>query len=335
MSQMNLLNLKSESSYLEKLISESPPNAVIGRRSLTARLQKVQQEIKELKNIPHPLIQGTISFRGKPVVDCHGIGAAFGTEAVKKFETIVAAKAASFLTPLSVAGKLPNRDQYRLIITGTVRGSFGFEFENHVDDNEFPCCQETSSYLEDAINEIVEFFESINDTDEKLADTLVETDTRVVNEVTNFLELLAKSEATCGLEFGTHSFCFKDVAEVRNSLQRLHKDNIHEENKIISGCFIGVLPHKRIFEFSTDSDNKILSGKISKNIEDPATINSLIKTPINIEVHITQVGSSKPKYLLTKMSNPISISENQVHTSTLFNKRATEKELVLVERCDE
>jgi hypothetical protein len=66
MSQMNLLNLKCEASYLEKLIAESPPNAVIGRRSLTARLQKVQQEIKELKNISHPLIQETISFRGKP-----------------------------------------------------------------------------------------------------------------------------------------------------------------------------------------------------------------------------------------------------------------------------
>jgi hypothetical protein len=68
MSQTDILNnLKSEASYLEKLIARLPPNAVINRLSLTARLQNIQQEIKELEETPHPLIQETISSRGKPV----------------------------------------------------------------------------------------------------------------------------------------------------------------------------------------------------------------------------------------------------------------------------
>jgi hypothetical protein len=47
---MNQLdNLLSEYRFLEKMIADAPKNAVIGRLSLTARLQAVREEIEELK----------------------------------------------------------------------------------------------------------------------------------------------------------------------------------------------------------------------------------------------------------------------------------------------
>jgi hypothetical protein len=154
------MNLLAECNYIKQMIADCPQDAFISRISLESRLKTVQHEAEELKKRLRfsSLIQGTISFRGKPVIDCYGIEASFSAEAIKKFETIIAAKAASYATQLSGKGKLPKRDQYRLIITGTVRGSFGFKLENQVPAKEFPDCQDASSYFEDAVNNTIDFF---------------------------------------------------------------------------------------------------------------------------------------------------------------------------------
>jgi hypothetical protein len=295
---MELSNLVTEHRYVEKLIEEIPEDAVISRMSLGYRLQDLKEEIEQLKEKPLPHIHGTISFQGKPVADHHGIGAAFGTDAFRKFETIVAAKAASYTAALSPKGKIPKQKQHCLLITGTTKGSFGFEFENFVENAEFPHSRETSSYVEDALNETLKLFDSVRGTDEELADAIFETDERVIRKTADFLKHLADSEAICGIEFGSQSFRFRDVSEVRCCFQRLRKDNIHVTDKMFRGGFVGVLPHKRVFEFLTSPEEELLSGKISPEITDPSIINTFLKKPVNITTHITQVGTSKPKYLL-------------------------------------
>jgi hypothetical protein len=135
-----------------------------------------------------------------------------------------------------------------------------------------------------------------------LANSLIEIDNRVINEVIEFFKFLDDSEAICGIEFGSRSFNFKSISEVQYCLKRLHKDNICEKKETIHGSFIGVLPHKRMFEFLAETDEHVLSGKINNDIENPANINSILNQPVIINVHVTQVGSSKPKYLLTSIS---------------------------------
>lgn len=298
MSQLDCLSLAAECQALEKMIAEAPADAVIDRMSLEARLESVREEMEEAAKASRPSIHGTLSFRGRPVIGSRGIEAVFGTKAVESFEKIVAVRAASFTAPLSMAGRIPNREQCSLVITGTARGSFGFELENRVPTDEFPECQDASSYLEDAISKTLDFFESVRGTDEELAETLADTEERVIKEIADFLTFLAENQAVCELEFGSRSFYFHDTTEVQNCAKRLQKDNLHERDETIHGVFLGVLPHKRQFEFQTAPDNEILAGRISAAVDDPETINSILKQPVGITVHVTQVGSSKPKYRL-------------------------------------
>jgi len=299
MKTLQYLNVLAEYHAVEKMIAEMPESAAITRMSMEHRLRSLREEMDEMANAKPTGIRGTLSFRGRPVVESYGIAAVFGTKAIEAFEKIVAARAVSFTSPLSQKGRLPNRDQYSLLITGTSRGSFGFELENPVPDGTMSEVHNTVSHIEEAINDTMDFFTTVRgETDEKLADLLVDMEERVVSEITDFLSLLADSGATCGLEFGSRSFHFRDVAEVSYGVRRLRKDNIHEREETIHGVFLGTLPHKRLFEFKSTADDLILDGKISPSVDAPDRINSLLGQPVAINVHVTQVGSSKPKYRL-------------------------------------
>jgi len=134
--------------------------------------------------------------------------------------------------------------------------------ENPIPDGIMPEVHNATSHLEEAINDTMVFFATVRgETDEKLADLLVDMEERVVSEIIDFLSLLAESGATCGLEFGSRSFHFRDVAEVSYGIRRLRKDNIHEREETIHGVFCGALPHKRLFEFKSTADDSILDGK--------------------------------------------------------------------------
>ena len=301
MKTLEYLNVLAEYHEVERMIAEMPAKSVINRISMENRLQSLREEMEEKTTAKHPGIRGTLNFRGKPVVGSHGIAVAFGAQAVEAFEKIVAARAASFTLPLSQKGRLPSREQYSLLITGTSKGSFGFELENPVPEDVMPEIHNATvtSHFQDAINDTIDFFATVQGgTDEKLADLFADLEERVVNEISSFMTLLADNGATCGLEFGSRSFHFRDVAEVSNGVRRLRKDNIHERNETIRGVFHGALPHKRLFEFKATTDNLILDGKISPTVDNPEQINFLLNQPVEISVHITQVGSSKPKYRL-------------------------------------
>jgi len=299
MKTLEYINVLSEYHEVERMIATIPENAAITRMSMEHRLQDLREEMEKMAKTPPSGIHGTLNFRGKPVIESYGISAVFSADAIKAFEKIIAARAASFTSPLSQKGRLPNREQYSLLITGTSKGSFGFELEHPVSDDVIPDVHNVASHLQDAINDTMDFFAMVQGgTDEKLADVFSDLEERVVSEISGFLTLLADNEATCGLEFGSRSFHFRDVAEVNNGVRRLRKDNIHERDETIHGFFCGALPHKRLFEFKATGEDLILDGKISPNVGDPELINSLLNKPMAISVHVTQIGSSKPKYRL-------------------------------------
>jgi hypothetical protein len=144
------------------------------------------------------------------------------------FSETVVALAASQDAPLAGVGPIPNREQHQLLITGTALGSFGFEVEERQPD--------TSLFLEDsalalAMAQTVELLRSVGGTDDELTEAIAGVDPRVLRSLRELLQVLAQNEAVCNLEFRDRSVGFRDVAQVRRSLERLAQENIHEEHK--------------------------------------------------------------------------------------------------------
>ncbi|SDZ14435.1 hypothetical protein [Nitrosomonas sp. Nm58] len=139
---------------------------------------------------------------------------------------------------------------------------------------------------------------SIDINDELLADTAFELDQRALDKVRTFISTLAENEATCALQYRNHVFRFTDVDQVRRSLERLSKDNLHEDEQLLKGEFQGVLPKRRTFEFKITGSDQIIIGKITPAIEGVDLINKHLHHQVEIRTMVTQVGDGRPRYLL-------------------------------------
>ena len=89
----------------------------------------VESELSSVAAPNREPARARLTFRGRPVVGQHGIFAEFGAKATSAFADAVAKVAAGLSGPLASMGPIPNRDESRLLITGTALGSFGFELE--------------------------------------------------------------------------------------------------------------------------------------------------------------------------------------------------------------
>jgi len=294
-------HLLTELAELKRLFEQTPETDAIDRMSLEARKAEVEEALAAAPVPSREPARACLTFCGKPIVGSHGMFAEFGAKAINAFADAVTAIGASQTTPLGARGAIPNRDEYQLLITGTALGSFGFELEEAPKDEMlFP----EMSLVDHAIEQTKRIMEASLGTDDELTDAIAEADPRAVEALRAFLQTIAEHEAVCALEFKEEVFGFADVGQVRRSESRLRQDNIHEENKPLSGQFLGVLPHRRTFEFQVADSQEIIAGKVGSDIENASSINHVLERPLNIQVHTKRVGAGRPKYTLLQYDQP-------------------------------
>ena len=298
--------LLSQQATLNKLIHETDQSEVIVRMSLNARLQEVEEQIESYEGLSPHLVSGSLTFQGNPVTGNRGIDAEFGPDAVKSFANAVSFIGASRHTSLASTGRVPHREDYRLLITNTARGSFGFQFE---EASQQPAFSGESTPVEMAIAQVKEILEASVGTDEQLSEAIEETDRRALGAIRSFLKTVADGDAVCALEFQGDVFRFTDVDQVRRSENRLSEDNIREDDVTLTGHFVGFLPNSRRAEFyveSTDAEflldviGTIISGKVESDVDDAVgDINEILKRIVRIDAHIRRVGDGRPRYVVT------------------------------------
>jgi len=293
--------LLAERTSLERMIASLPESSVIDRMSLEARKAAVEEALAAAPSSARDPARARLRFRGKPIVGSHGIFAEFGAKAVNAFADAVAAIGASQSTALGTRGALPNREEYQLLITGTALGSFGFELEESPKDG---CLFPKLSQIEHAIDQTRKIMEASLGTDDELTEAIAEADPRAVEALRGFLQTLVEHEAVCDLEFQEDVFRFADVSQVRRSVNRLQQDNIHEEEKSLFGRFLGVLPHRRSFEFEIADPQEIIVGKVGPNIENARILNHVLEQDINIQVHSKRAGTGRSTYTLVSYEQP-------------------------------
>ena len=286
--------IQAERAALEDLLDQLPASSVIERRGLESRKEKVEETLVSHRDLLWEPARVRLTFRGKPVVGSRGLFADFGAKAVKAFTDAVTAVGASQNAPLKLRGAIPKRENYRLLITGTALGSFGFELEETPREDMFL----ELSPVEIAVKRTMLILEATVGTDDVLTDAVSDTHPRALGALRAFLKKMVDQEATCALEFKEHVFRFSDVSQVRRSESRLSRTYIVEEEQEMSGRFQGMLPTSRTFEFLNEATGRIISGKIGFALRDADAINDVLDRRAVIKVLSRQVGTAPRRYVL-------------------------------------
>src|SRR5690606_4676149 len=121
-------NLTSEVSLLEELLKDIPVENIFDRFSIEKRLNKAKNKLGTIN--PHHLSKkAKLTFRGPYVLGSEAISAIFASQATMLFSDAVAAISAAMSGDLNYKGKIPNKLNNQLMITGLATGSLGFEFD--------------------------------------------------------------------------------------------------------------------------------------------------------------------------------------------------------------
>jgi len=301
MDRRQLTLLTAERSALELMIADVPPEDVIDRGSLQARLDDVNALIAQ--GAPAAArARARLTFRGKPVVGTHGIYADFGMKAVNGFTEAVAAVAASLTSVgLRAMGPIPNREQNQLLITNTALGSFGFELEelpaaqaNHLDEpSQVEIALEKTQHL---------LVAAASADDDALADSASELDQRAIDKIRVFVETLHANEALCAIEVKDHYFKFSSSTEVARTIERMSAANLQETIETLEGTFVGAMPYRRrTFEFRLGDSGEIIVGRFGPGVTQPAEVNRHIDQRCTVRMAVTRVRQGRPRYILLEL----------------------------------
>ena len=289
-------HLWSELAELENLLSITPESAVIDRKSLEYRRSQVEAE---LQGNPPPNrwpASARLGFNGKPVLDQQGIYADFAGTAMDAFANALTSLAGSQIAVLGERGVIPNRENYRVLVTGTSSGSFGFDIEE--------VSQSQATYLADesavelAIGQAKDILESLVSDEEAIAEAIADTDNRALADLRDFLKVMADNEAVCSLSFKNQSFQFRDVGQVRRGFDSLSVDNLHEGEERLVGHFQGFLPKVRRAEFVEEEPGEVLSCRVDRTVNNAEAINEVLGQPVEVNVRFRQVGNSRRRYTI-------------------------------------
>lgn len=294
--------LESEITALEELISQTPEEDVIDRNSLEARKRKVEGQLSALSTTFNESVRTRLIFRGKPTFKNRGIFTDFAGIALDKFTSMVAAIGASQTNDLGLRGIIPKKEDYQLMITGTTKGSFGFEIEEVQ-----PKLSSEISPVKAAINKVNLIMElSPGASDDDLAEIIADESQRAIIAIRAFLDVMEDNEAQFALvldsDIDDHAQ-FVGVEQIKRIKERLKPENIREGETELLGKFQGTISTRRLFEFLIENPPEIIVGKVGPEIEDPIKINQILEKPTRIQVHTKQVGKSRPTYRLISVED--------------------------------
>ena len=296
--------LLSERATLEKMLDNMSPQNVIGRMSMERRLHEVVRQLDAYQDCSSEVIDARLTFSGKPVSGSQGIWMEFAGLASRNFQVAVTAVGAGSRSELPSRGIIPNAEDFRLMITGTIPGSFGF----HVEDSsqQIRLIGEPSP-LELAIEQVQSIFAATVGTDEELADAVTQTDQRAISALKDFLKTVADGGAVCTLVFKNKEFGFLDTNQVRRSQDRLSRDIV--ENKVIlMGSFRGFLPEALQAEFYisdtqgeeagflTDKIDTVVRGTVESTVTEQMNINEILGKELKVHARTRRFGPAQPRF---------------------------------------
>ncbi len=219
---------------------------------LTTQVESLPPGQKEARTV--------LFFSGEPVQGSMGIDASFAGRVLEPFQNMVMADYADrWHGVVGQRGRRSGEVNSRLLLTALPRGSFGLELTRAANDELFD-----ETHLADTLAHVTRLVEAASRSDEDFATELDDTAPRVIQNLRNFLEVVAKGKAGLRLESGDYR-CTMNPIQANDAFNRVAGTITSDESLSLKGTFRGALLESWRFDFITDEGQKI-SGKIDESL---------------------------------------------------------------------
>lgn len=250
--------LASELGSLDALLASIPEASLTMRSAYEARKHDIKAKLAKLDATLDTTASAAIFFGGKRVQGSETIDAEFAAESLKAFQGVVAARAlCADGASLGQRGPLPAREDLRLNISGTARGSFGFLLE----ENATAGRPLFASALKEALSratDIIAGFAGSDDDD--FAAQLEDMDERLLASVRTLFRTLKTADASLRIVEGDREESL-DQAAVTRAFDRAAHTELAETDVVMSGTLLGLTPISGRFEFRQDGSTETIQGK--------------------------------------------------------------------------
>lgn len=230
--------------------------------------EREQELLKQIEQLPlgGKEARTVLFFSGEPVQGSIGIDASFAGRVLGPFQSMVKTDYADrFHGMIGKRGRRLGETESQMLLTGLPRGSFGLELSKAENDELFE-----ENQLADTLAHITKLVESSARSDENFAAELDETAPRVINNLREFLEVIAKGKA--GLRIETGDFrCVMTPIEANEAYNRVAGTLTKEDTTTVHGVLRGVTLDSWNFNF-LDEQNHTFAGKIDKNLTEEMVV---------------------------------------------------------------
>lgn len=264
--KLNIDSLSSEITTVKELLGSAQQSGdIVGEMQLEHRLIELSQKVESLKKdtIADNSASVALFFGGQPVLGSKGIAAEFAGLALEQFQTLISKVFASNeVGALGERGKVPFKTHSELMVTGLVRGSFGF-----VLDEMSAQIQLESSQLSQVIDKASFLLRDTAAQDEAVFEALLEElEPRTLIALKEFFSNLDTSKATIRVVEKDLDFTL-DGPAIHRAKIRTEATSIEEKTSDIEGILVGFLPEHRKFELQ-DKTGQLFYGSATKEAVD-------------------------------------------------------------------
>jgi hypothetical protein len=250
-----LADLSAVNSLIEKA---KMYNDAIGQSQFEDRKNLLEAELEEIQKEDVTNASVALIFGGKPVCGSRGISADFAGNILEKYQEIISKLyAKQELGALLATGRVPLKKNTELMVTEIARGSFGFILDELSDQMEL-----TETALKTVVEEASLIIEKAGDENAKeFEDFLEDIDSRTLKSLKEFFTELDKNEATIKIIEDEKEYSL-NIEEIHRAKLRVESTDIEEEEEVVRGIILGVLPNHKKFEMRKQ-DGEVIWGTVS------------------------------------------------------------------------
>ncbi len=273
----------------EFLIEAQKFDDIVGEIQLKYRISRLSEKMESLKEEYSKDNSASVSlfFGGQPVLDSKGIAADFAGVALGQFQELIAKISANNIVgELGERGKIPHKENSKLMVTGFARGSFGFVLDEMTNQMSLE-----PSELSQSVDKAASLLRDIADKDDAVFEARVEElESRTLTTLKGFFTSLDSNKATIRVVEKESEFTLDSVA-IHRAKTRTESTSIEEIIDNIEGKLIGFLPDHKKFELR-NKDGVTIYGSATKEAVDQYTkaIDNFIGRKCLIKVTIKTVS---------------------------------------------